>query len=65
MKRLWFSIAIVSALMLLIGVLPCFASEPAKSIMVYSGAGMRKPMNEIGKVFQERFGTDVHYNYAG
>jgi molybdate transport system substrate-binding protein len=65
MKRLWFSITIVSALMLLIGVLSCFASEPAKSIMVYSGAGMRKPMNEIGKVFQERFGTDVHYNYAG
>lgn len=58
-------IAAVSVLILIGGVLPCLGSGPAKSIMVYSGAGMRKPMDAIGSVFQERFGTQVHYNYAG
>jgi len=37
----------------------------AESIMVYSGAGMRKPMDEIGTAFQKKYGTTVKYNYAG
>lgn len=37
----------------------------AESIMVYSGAGMRKPMDEIGVAFQEKYGTEVTFNYAG
>ncbi|MBN2238917.1 MAG: molybdate ABC transporter substrate-binding protein [Dehalococcoidales bacterium] len=37
----------------------------AESIMVYSGAGMRKPMDEIGLAFQEKYGTEVTFNYAG
>ncbi|MFW6115202.1 MAG: molybdate ABC transporter substrate-binding protein [Thermodesulfobacteriota bacterium] len=37
----------------------------ADSILVYSGAGMRKPMDAVGAVFQEKFGTQVKYNYAG
>jgi len=37
----------------------------ADSIMVYSGAGMRKPMDEIGLLFEEQYGTKVNYNYAG
>lgn len=40
------------------------AEDPA-SLMVYSGAGMRKPMDEIGAVYQKKFGTEIHYNYAG
>ena len=40
------------------------AQDPA-SLMVYSGAGMRKPMDEIGAVYQKRFGTKIQYNYAG
>ncbi len=55
----------LAGLILMAGILPCPASEQAESIMVYSGAGMRKPMDEIGRVFQEKFGTGVHYNYAG
>jgi len=63
---------ILSVLFVLVGALaapgfsggPCRA-EPAESIMVYSGAGMRKPMDAIGAAFQKRFGTEVHYNYAG
>jgi len=65
MRRLLSSVAIVASFLLFVGVLPALSSEPAESIMVYSGAGMRKPMNEIGTVFEERFGTKVHYNYAG
>ena len=26
---------------------------------------MRKPMDEIGAVFQKKYGTQVKYNYAG
>lgn len=36
----------------------------AESIMVYSGAGMRKPMDEIGTAFHKKYGTTVKYNYA-
>jgi len=39
--------------------------EDAASIMVYCGAGMRKPMDEIGEVFQEKYGTAIVYNYTG
>jgi molybdate transport system substrate-binding protein len=40
-------------------------AEEADSIMVYCGAGMRKPMDEIGEVFQQKYGTAVIYNYTG
>ena len=33
--------------------------------MVYSGAGMRKPMDDIGVLFQQKYGTEVNFNYAG
>lgn len=35
------------------------------SIFVYSGAGLKKPMNDIGKVFTEKYGTGVEYTFAG
>ena len=37
----------------------------ASSIMVYSGAGMRKPMDEIGPLFEQKYGVAVNYNYGG
>jgi molybdate transport system substrate-binding protein len=66
MKKTLLSIsAIAMAIMLItIGILGC-ASEEAASLMVYSGAGMRKPMDEIAKVFQGKYGVQVTYNYAG
>lgn len=39
--------------------------EYADSIMVYSGAGMRKPMDEIAVLFEDEYGTKIEYNYAG
>jgi len=68
MKKTILSISAITIAVLLItiGVLGC-TSKPqiAESIMVYSGAGMRKPMDEIGLAFQEKYGTEVKYNYAG
>ena len=36
-----------------------------KSLLVYCGAGMRLPMDEIGELFEEKYDTSVQYNYAG
>jgi len=35
------------------------------SILVYSGAGLKKPMNEIGAAFTETTGINVENNFAG
>ena len=37
----------------------------AEPLLVYCGAGMRKPMDEIGVMFEEEYGVPVKYNYAG
>ena len=34
-------------------------------LLVYSGAGMRKPMDKIGAAFEKKYGVEVNYNYAG
>jgi molybdate transport system substrate-binding protein len=41
------------------------ASQSQESIYVYSGAGMRKPMDEIGDLFENEYGVRVECNYAG
>lgn len=41
------------------------ATENPQSLHVYCGAGMRKPMDEIGSLFEEKYGTSINYNYAG
>jgi molybdate transport system substrate-binding protein len=40
------------------------ADEP-HSIMVYCGAGMREPMEDIAALYEERYGVQVNYNFAG
>ena len=68
MKKFTLAAGIVAlaALLLAINIVGCTPqSEEAESIMVYSGAGMRKPMDDIGLAFQEKYGTQVTYNYAG
>jgi molybdate transport system substrate-binding protein len=35
------------------------------TLLVYSGAGLKKAMNEIGETFTEKYGIGVEYNYAG
>ncbi|APH39256.1 molybdate ABC transporter substrate-binding protein [Methanohalophilus halophilus] len=34
-------------------------------LLVYCGAGMRQPMEDIGELFEDEYGIVVQYNYAG
>lgn len=36
-----------------------------ESLMVYSGAGLSKALDEIGQAFEEKYGATVNLNYAG
>ncbi len=36
-----------------------------ESLMVFAGAALRKPMDEIGAAFQDKYGCTVEYTYAG
>jgi len=65
-RRVRNTLAATTAVLILLVVfaLPCPAQE-TESVMVYCGAGMRKPMDEIGAAYQARTGTRVEYNYAG
>ncbi|MDD2666292.1 MAG: tungstate ABC transporter substrate-binding protein WtpA [Methanocellales archaeon] len=47
------------------GAAAAIPEETATSLMVYCGAGMRKPMDEIGSIFYEKHGVKIEYNYAG
>ena len=41
------------------------ATEETESLLVYCGAGMKKPMDELGPLFEQECGVKVTYNYAG
>jgi len=41
------------------------STEADGTLLVYCGAGVRKPMDEIGKLFEDRYGVTAYYNYAG
>lgn len=40
-------------------------AESAESLVVYCGAGLREPMDEIAQVYQEQTGTEIKYTYSG
>lgn len=41
------------------------ARYDGESLMVYAGAALRKPMDEIAAAFQEKYGCAIQYTYAG
>lgn len=41
------------------------ATEKTESLLVYCGAGMRAPMDELGDQFEQEYGVKVICNYAG
>jgi len=41
------------------------AGTSQESILVYSGAGLKAPMEEIGRLFTSKTGIDVQYTYGG
>lgn len=59
--------AIVTALLSMLPFLAGCGTESGEteSLLVYCGAGMRKPMDEIGTVFFEKYGTEVKFIYGG
>jgi molybdate transport system substrate-binding protein len=62
-------ISIIMAYMIISGVWlfsgEAYSEEGEEGIFVYCGAGMRKPMNQIGVLYNTLFETKVTYNYAG
>ena len=41
------------------------SGSPQESILVYAGAGLKAPLDEIGPVFTKKYGIAVQYNYGG
>ncbi len=41
------------------------ANTTVKTLHVYCGAGMRKPMSEVAKMFEKKYGVKVLCDYAG
>ncbi|MEW8956351.1 molybdate ABC transporter substrate-binding protein [Clostridium sp.] len=41
------------------------AKKEEKTLLVYSGAGLKKPMEEIAKIFEKDNNVKIEYNYAG
>lgn len=41
------------------------AAPTGQSIIVFAGAGLKAPLDEIGTAFKEKYGIDVQYNYGG
>ncbi|ADC68727.1 molybdenum ABC transporter, periplasmic molybdate-binding protein [Methanocaldococcus sp. FS406-22] len=63
-------IASIFGLLIIIAiVLGCGCTQKSETkeevIHAYVGAGMQKPMDEIGKMFEEKYGIKVEYDYAG
>ena len=42
-----------------------FAQKESKELLVFAGAGMRLPLNEIGESFEKLYGIKVMYDYEG
>ncbi|WP_411682302.1 molybdate ABC transporter substrate-binding protein [Clostridium thailandense] len=40
------------------------SNDEKKSLLVYCGAGLNKPMDEIGQSFEKKYGVKVEYTYA-
>ena len=77
MKNKAIALIIIVILAIIIGSAGCMSGETPvdddstptvtteTSILVYSGAGLKKPMNDIGKAFTDKYGITVEYNFAG
>ena len=66
-RREWLkkaSILIVAVFMVSLIIFPQ-AGSAKDMLLVYSGAGLRKPMDKIGAAFEKKYGISVKYNYAG
>ncbi|WP_423793135.1 molybdate ABC transporter substrate-binding protein [Methanocaldococcus indicus] len=59
-------ILIIIPILLLVSICGCTNKENSKEVIhAYVGAGMQEPMDEIGKLFEKKYGIKVEYTYAG
>ncbi len=56
---------VFSLVFLLTSVGTTYVKAEEQELLVYSGAGLRKPMNDIAKAFKEEYGVQINYNYGG
>ena len=64
-RKIWLRASILILAILMVSLL----SHPRAGwsedmLLVYSGAGLRKPMDKIGAAFEKKYGVSVKYNYA-
>ncbi len=59
------TIAVLAAVVCVAGCIGTPASEENTTLLIYSGAGLKGPMSEIGKVFGEKNGVTVDLTYGG
>ena len=65
-KRIWLKASILILAIFVVNLLSYSQTGWAKDmLLVYSGAGLRKPMDKIGAAFEKKYGIAVKYNYAG
>ncbi len=55
---------VIAGVIFILGGISVMADD-GESLLVYSGAGLRKPMDEIGELFEEKYGVKIEYTYAG
>lgn len=71
MKHFKIVLAVICVLFLSIVSIGCGETESpqaednGKALLVYSGAGLQKPVEEIAALFEERTGAKVTFNFAG
>ena len=75
MKKLKKILPFLMVMLLMLGMTACGTGEQdaeqedaadltGKSLMVYCGAGMKEPFQEIASAFQEKTGCEVNVNFA-
>ncbi len=61
MKRVILAAAVITAV-LFIG---CDSKEPEKELLLYCGAGIRPPADELVEIFERKYGIKIALDYAG
>ena len=56
---------IAFCLLLILSFTQVLADDGQDSLFVYSGAGLKVPMTEIGTLFEQQTGIAIDYNFAG
>ncbi|MBM7622507.1 molybdate ABC transporter substrate-binding protein [Sporohalobacter salinus] len=60
-KKITWGLILVSILILLMPI----GVQAQKSLFVYCGAGFKKPMQEIGELFEQEYGIRINYQFNG